>query len=1179
MKKKMTLKNLFNAAIAVLLMGFGMSVNAQGFNLISPADQAALTVEGNSSNQINIIWGADTLAATTYNWVLLDGLNDTVVTIPSNNLGVDTMLTLTNGAIDGLFQSLNVPLNTQLFLSWYVASSNGTLLNSSDTFDIDLTRGSVSSPFNLTSPPNATALTVAGNGTNLIDVTWQNSGAGVTYAWWLDVAGGNFSNPIIVVPSNNGGNDTALTLDFATIDAVLAGAGVPLGGIANLQWTVSAFAGNDTLLSTSVNTIDLTRGAIASAFDLTSPANGAALTVEGNGTNEIDITWKNSGNGVTYAWWLDVVGGNFSNPILVVGSNNMGMDTALTLDFATIDAVLAGAGVPLGGTANLQWAVSAFAGNDTLLSTSVNTIDLTRGAIANAFDLTSPANAAALTVEGNATNEIDITWENSGNGVTYAWWLDVAGGNFSNPIIVVPSNNMGMDTALTLDFATIDAVLAGAGVPVGGIANLQWAVSAFSGNDTLLSTSVNTIDLTRGAIANAFDLTSPPAATLLNVTGNGSNQVDITWENAGNGVTYAWWLDVAGGNFSNPIIVVPSNNMGMDTALTLDLATIDAVLGSAGVNLGDTANLQWAVSAFAGNDTLISTNVNTIDLVRGLVADPFNLTSPPTGFSANISGLGNTQVDITWENSGNGVTYAWWLDLAGGNFSNPIIVLPSNNMGMDTALTLDFATIDAVLAGAGVAIGQTANLQWAVSAFAGNDTLLSTNVNTINLTRGNIFTAFDLLSPANNATLNIQGPGATTADITWNASAMNSSYTWMLDIPSGDFSNPIVAVSSNNAGADTMLTLDFTTIDAVLAGAGVAVGSSATLKWTVVATAGTDSAFANQEFNITLNRNGLLSGFDLRTPANGAAYTNQGLGTQEVNITWNNVDPTATYTWSLFAGGNLVIAIPTGTDTALVLDFATIDAVLAGAGVGVGATASLTWDVEADINGTMVTSANGPFSLGILRGTVISDFDLLTPPNGFAATIQGDPTQTVGITWNSSSLGNATYKWMLDLQGGDFTNPIVVVPSGNSGSDTSLVLDFGTITSVLTGAGVTPGNSVDLIWTVRANGGGDSLSAAAFDLNLTRGILTSSQNIEKETNFVTVYPNPANEYLTVSGISSKSGIEFSIMDITGKIVKRGLEVNNTSNVIIPTSDLNNGIYLLSLHTEGLTTLRRITISH
>ena len=204
MKKKiLQFKSNLKTVLVFAIMMAGLTVvNAQSFSLIGPPNQTSLTVEGNSTNLVDVSWNADTLSTPSYNWVLLGPTLDTLVVLPSNNSGADSMLTLSYGAIDGLFQSLNVTLNSTLPLKWYVSSSDLVTTNSSDTFDITLTRGSVSFPFNLTSPGNAANLNVAGNGSNQIDITWENAGEGVTYAWWLDVAGGTFANPIIVVPSN-----------------------------------------------------------------------------------------------------------------------------------------------------------------------------------------------------------------------------------------------------------------------------------------------------------------------------------------------------------------------------------------------------------------------------------------------------------------------------------------------------------------------------------------------------------------------------------------------------------------------------------------------------------------------------------------------------------------------------------------------------------------------------------------------------------------------------------------------------------------------------------------------------------------------------------------------------------------------------------------------------------------
>jgi len=463
--------------------------------------------------------------------------------------------------------------------------------------------------FNLTSPPTATSLNVAGLGTTEVNIDWEpdNSLMGtVTYVWHLDFPGNNFTSPIVSIPSNNSGADTELTLNLAAINGVLASQGVTIGQSANLIWTVTSTDGMTTNFAAQPFDITLSRGAVASAFDLVGPANQTALTVEGNGSNTIDINWRSSGVGVTYTWLLDAAGNDFSNPIVRVNSNNVGLDTVLTLDLATIEAVLERAGVTQGNSVNLIWRVHAYAGTDSLPSSQNFDLELTNGAVANAFDLAGPADQTALVVEGNGSNTIDINWRSAGDGVMYSWLLDAAGNDFSNPIISVNSNNMGMDTVLTLDLATIETVLEGAGVTQGNTANLIWRVHAYAGADSLPSTQNFDIELTNGAVANDFDLTFPADGFTASIANDAGQDITITWESAGEGVTYAWLLDAAGNDFSSPIIRVPSNNSGADAELTLDFATIYSVLTGAGVNPGDTANLIWRVHAYSGADSLPS---------------------------------------------------------------------------------------------------------------------------------------------------------------------------------------------------------------------------------------------------------------------------------------------------------------------------------------------------------------------------------------------------------------------------------------------------------------------------------------------------------------------------------------------------------------------------------------------
>lgn len=489
-------------------------------------------------------------------------------------------------------------------------------------------------------------------------------------------------------------------------------------------------------------------------FRLSSPATNANLKAEGLSSTPVNIGWgaQTTLTGtVTYTWHLDALTGNFTAPIVSVPSNSMGSATNLTLNYATVNAVLADAGVSIGDTARLKWTVTASNGSATIFSPDMFNINLVRGASIAAYDLTFPTNGFSATIEGDDKSSVDITWESAGAGANYVWFLDLASGNFSNPVVgPLSSNDSGKDTILSLDAATIDAVLAGAGLAKGQTANLQWKVHAYAGTDSIASTSSFALNLTRGTLLKDFDLVFPGNGFAATIEGKGATELDIRWGTSDADATYEWSLDLATGDFSNPLVTVPSNNTGMDTVLTLDFATINSVLSAAGVAIGGTANLKWRVISKTGTSEKVSNMEYTIDLTRGVVISPFMLSFPTDGFAATIDNDSTKELTVLWNNAGEGATYKWFLDVATGDYSSALVAgLASNNSGADTALTLRYSTIYAILSGAGVSKESTVNLKWKVHAFAGTDSIASGDYK-IDLTTGEpASSVFDFSNTAN----------------------------------------------------------------------------------------------------------------------------------------------------------------------------------------------------------------------------------------------------------------------------------------------------------------------------------------------------------------------------------------------------------------------------------------------
>jgi len=66
---------------------------------------------------------------------------------------------------------------------------------------------------------------------------------------------------------------------------------------------------------------------------------------------------------------------------------------------------------------------------------------------------------------------------------------------------------------------------------------------------------------------------------------------------------------------------------------------------------------------------------------------------------------------------------------------------------------------------------------------------------------------------------------------------------------------------------------------------------------------------------------------------------------------------------------------------------------------------------------------------------------------------------------------------------------------------------------------------------------------------------------------INVYPNPANDVVTLQTATSVSGMYVEVTSIEGKVVRR-IEFNSNGNAAdLNVSDLSNGVYLLNIRSE------------
>jgi hypothetical protein len=233
----------------------------------------------------------------------------------------------------------------------------------------------------------------------------------------------------------------------------------------------------------------------------------------------------------------------------------------------------------------------------------------------------------------------------------------------------------------------------------------------------------------------------------------------------------------------------------------------------------------------------------------------FALQAPVNNARVVVKDADPTTVTITWDKATGATRYVWLLDLPSGDFKKPLLTIPSNNSGKNNDLTLTSGAISSALAGFGVALGDSINLKWVVKAYQeSHDSLIAMmpfNVKFIRFKLSN----FALQTPANNTRAVVKDADPTPITITWEKSTGATRYVWLLDLPSGDFKKPLLAIPSNNSGKNNDLTLTSGAISSALAGFGVALGDSINLKWVVKAYREShDSLIAMMPFNIKFIR-------------------------------------------------------------------------------------------------------------------------------------------------------------------------------------------------------------------------------------------------------------------------------------------------------------------------------------
>ncbi len=194
----------------------------------------------------------------------------------------------------------------------------------------------------------------------------------------------------------------------------------------------------------------------------------------------------------------------------------------------------------------------------------------------------------------------------------------------------------------------------------------------------------------------------------------------------------------------------------------------------------------------------------------------------------------------------------------------------------------------------------------------------------------------------------------------------------------------------------------------------------------------------------------------------------------------------------------------------------------------------------------------------------LSTFALLTPANNSRVVVKdADPTP-ITITWEKST-GATRYVWILDLQSGNFTTPLLTLQSNNNGKNNDLTLTSGAISSALAGLGVTSGDSVSLKWAVKAYQEKHDSLIAVLPFNIKFVRFKPTTNVETLTLAKTIkfYPNPVVDFMNLTNTTGKD-LDFQITDLKGQLLFEG-KVSEMAKIDM--SHLASGLYMFNVRNE------------
>jgi hypothetical protein len=230
---------------------------------------------------------------------------------------------------------------------------------------------------------------------------------------------------------------------------------------------------------------------------------------------------------------------------------------------------------------------------------------------------------------------------------------------------------------------------------------------------------------------------------------------------------------------------------------------------------------------------------------------PFNLNAPAAGSTLTTYPNSYIPTTFSWDTSASTAVYKW---IFGSPTTTPRKIefnITTNSLGVTSG------QMDGILAGLGVAVGDSLVGQWNVWAFRNavtNDSISATNgPRAITLKRGiPPLTSFGLYSPGPGTSIETSAFNSSIINFKWATSGPGVTYKWKFGSPT--ISLIRLSLSSNISGVDSALSIQNNSLDAALGAYGVPPGESLVGEWSVWAYNGFDSVQATASNSLTLRR-------------------------------------------------------------------------------------------------------------------------------------------------------------------------------------------------------------------------------------------------------------------------------------------------------------------------------------